>query len=773
MTMRRLVLSIPLLFAATAFAQVDPAPRQAVIKPARATVQAWHEPSVICVKLADGKRIGDARDELDAALAGGAWGRFFDTPDDRLAAYRDRARGALRKQVADLGAYYAVTLPAGTDAAAAIDALNALDVVEIAEPMPRPVRAPVPGSFTNSQGYAHGGPNGTDAFASWGVFGFRGEGVRVCDIEYSFNPNHLDLPDIGVIGPIGTDPFNDNNHGTATIGEMGALDNGFGTTGMAPDAEYYFAAALAGTYNPGAAIIRSLDVLGPGDAILIEQQIGGPNGDFVPIEWFAPYYNAIVTATGNGVTVVEAAGNGGENLDAPEFSTGNGGHWPFLPENDSGAIIVGAGAPGTSGTPRSRLGFSTFGSTVDLQGWGSGVTTTGYGSLYSTEGQNLWYTGSFNGTSSASPIVTGAVALLQSTYMNLTGIPLTPMEVRDILRATGSPQTGNTSQNIGPLPNVPEAIALALGDAEALLPLEDDFESGAIDILNWTGALDAFVTDEAANEPSGVFSVKLLGTTGQLLSARLRARLFDDITVGYAHQIEGTGEFVVEWFDTETGFTEIARHTGEGSNPSTFTSESVVLPASASIDGLRVRFRHVAGTGDAFLDDVGVEGAPALPRPFEMLTPLDGATEQGLRPEFDWSPSELQDEYRLIVDDNPDFSSPELDVTTQFSGFSNPAQVFDDETLYFWKVEALNANGATLASGGTDGVRTFSTFGFTPECPGDCSNNGTVDFDDLVCTLFRFGQSGHGPRIDCDQNGAVDFNDLICVLFAFGPCPVE
>jgi len=59
-----------------------------------------------------------------------------------------------------------------------------------------------------------------------------------------------------------------------------------------------------------------------------------------------------------------------------------------------------------------------------------------------------------------------------------------------------------------------------------------------------------------------------------------------------------------------------------------------------------------------------------------------------------------------------------------------------------------------------------------PPCPADCDQNKTVDFNDLVCTLFSFGLSGiEADRIDCDNSGVIDFNDLICTLFLFGPCP--
>ena len=125
--------------------------------------------------------------------------------------------------------------------------------------------------------------------------------------------------------------------------------------------------------------------------------------------------------------------------------------------------LVGAGAsPGGSGTQRSRLSFSNYGSTVDLQGWGENVWTTGYGSAYSADGANYNYTSSFNGTSSASPIVAGACILLQSAQKGKTGNVLSPEDVKQILRATGSVQLGNTAENIGPMPNAVTAISSIL-----------------------------------------------------------------------------------------------------------------------------------------------------------------------------------------------------------------------------------------------------------------------------------------------------------------------
>ena len=106
------------------------------------------------------------------------------------------------------------------------------------------------------------------------------------------------------------------------------------------------------------------------------------------------------------------------------------------------------------------MNFSTYGSRVDVQGYGSLVTTTGYGDLFGGTDMNQFYTDTFEGTSSASPIVTGAAATLQGVQLAHRGLPLEPTEVRRILTDTGTPQqSGPYSGHIGPRPDLMRAIA--------------------------------------------------------------------------------------------------------------------------------------------------------------------------------------------------------------------------------------------------------------------------------------------------------------------------
>ena len=73
-------------------------------------------------------------------------------------------------------------------------------------------------------------------------------------------------------------------------------------------------------------------------------------------------------------------------------------------------------------------------------------------------GANAWYTDQFSGTSSASPIVTGVAAVVQG-LLRAAGKPrLTSVGMRDLLRATGSPQQDEpnrpATQRIGNRPNL-------------------------------------------------------------------------------------------------------------------------------------------------------------------------------------------------------------------------------------------------------------------------------------------------------------------------------
>ena len=337
---------------------------------------------------------------------------------------------------------------------------------------------PVTPDFSTRQGYLDAATTGVDARWAWTRPGGRGDGVRVIDVEGAWRFTHEDLivNQGGVIGGTSSTDLAWRNHGTAVAGEISGDVNGFGITGIAPNANIR-AVSIFGT-GSAAAIRAAADALGAGDIILIELHRPGPlhnyaqrtdQEGYIAVEWWPDDFAAIRYALGRGVIVVEAAGNGAQNYDTALYDTRPTG-FPASWQNplrvtgpDSGAIIVGAGAPppGTHGRDhgpaRSRLGFSNFGSRIDAQGWGREVTTAGYGDLQGGSNEDLWYTDTFSGTSSASPIVVGAVAAYQGICAAGSGRK-TPAEVRDRLRNTGSPQQDApgrpATERIGSLPDL-------------------------------------------------------------------------------------------------------------------------------------------------------------------------------------------------------------------------------------------------------------------------------------------------------------------------------
>ncbi len=433
-----------------------------------------------------------------SAVRDGAWMRGSSLSEVELTTMLRRAEQRSGQTVPDLNLIFRLKLPPGMDAAAAIDLFGSLPEVEWAAPVPKPQALPSPPDYETGnadnfdaglnrnvyQRYLDPAPEGLNFRYAWQGQGGTAAGIKICDVEYGWNSDHTDLPTVTLLGD---DPDSDVTgnwweHGTAVIGELAALNNGWGTTGMAYGADIYFAAAVtvAGGYNMADAVTRCANGLSAGDVILIEQQISGPNrpsnpasGDqtgLVAAEWDVSTYNAIQAAVALGIVVVEAAGNGGEDLDAAEYcpASGTGSHCPFKTSNDSGAIIVGAGRSPYLSSSRSRAGFSNFGATVDVQSWGDRIMTTGYGTYYSAEGKNLWYRDTFGGTSGASPMVTAAVAIVQATYTLRDGSPASPATVKSLLQTTGTAQVG--ADNIGPQPDLKAAINSIWGVTPPVAP---------------------------------------------------------------------------------------------------------------------------------------------------------------------------------------------------------------------------------------------------------------------------------------------------------------
>jgi serine protease len=377
---------------------------------------------------------------------------------EQFSALADRAHALDPSfRAANLGAYFAVNLPLGTDPEELVRALLQWDSVAIAYVEPPPVEPPLvhPSDdprFAN-QGYLDPAPDGIDAEYAWTFAGGDGAGQALVDMEWGWTFNHEDLAAHGItlISGLNHSYF---FHGTGVLGEIAAVDNALGCVGITP--------ALAsircvgqhregGGYSTAQPILDAIAVMQFGDVLLLEAQTNLFGYNLVPVEIEPAVFDVIQLATSLGIVVVEAGGNGGIDLDTVVNPAGQQIFNRASPDfHDSGAIIVGAAS---ATAPHARLGFSCYGSRIDCYGWGESVDTL---SSDATNTATDLYTTGFNGTSSASPIVTGAALAVQGLMQAASGGRLAPWQLRMIL---SDPANGTSSQDpvvdrIGAMPNL-------------------------------------------------------------------------------------------------------------------------------------------------------------------------------------------------------------------------------------------------------------------------------------------------------------------------------
>lgn len=214
---------------------------------------------------------------------------------------------------------------------------------------------------------------------------YNGKGIKIGIIDTGVDTTHKDLKIAGGKSFIdGMSSYRDNNgHGTHVAGIIGALDNKFGTIGVAPKSQIF---ALKALDEDGTGYVS--DVI---DAInwcvankmdIINLSMG-INEDIVYLE------EAVNRAAASGIIVVAAAGNDGKNkVSYPA-------RYPS---------VVGTGALKTSTTLAS---FSN-------RGTGVTVTAPGYKIVSTIPGGFAAY----SGTSMAAPFVAGTLAL----YKQATGL---------------------------------------------------------------------------------------------------------------------------------------------------------------------------------------------------------------------------------------------------------------------------------------------------------------------------------------------------------------
>jgi subtilisin len=251
------------------------------------------------------------------------------------------------------------------------------------------------------------------------ALGITGSGVRIALLD-----NGIDIRDARIASKVvarfdATHSVSGQyDHGTATSSIISAdplPEAGIG--GVAPGASILDVRVCLNTQCRNEWIVDGLKWAIENDADVISMSIAGSGID-------AAVTQLINDAISQGISVVVAAGN---QACAPSYSNGNQ-TWirnctqTTMPRSFPGSLpIPGLLTVGAIGRDLTRNSYSNYGSFVDVVAPGTDVAT-----IYPW-GPNAY----FGGTSAATPMVAGIVALIKQASPNLT-----PAQIQAVLQAT-------------------------------------------------------------------------------------------------------------------------------------------------------------------------------------------------------------------------------------------------------------------------------------------------------------------------------------------------
>ncbi len=293
----------------------------------------------------------------------------------------------------------------------------------------------------------------------------EGNGVKVAVLDQGVYKQHNDLNDN--ISTLSYDTQNGSspsvftsgrNHGTHVAGTIAAeKDNNLQIVGVAPQSEIMsISHTLSLTPNVSEELADGINWAWQNGAAVINNSWGDQGGAFYNQLQSALLENAIVNALNNGrdglgTILTFASGNQSPAID-----------YPASFHDD----ILCVGSITSSGN---RSSFSGFGSDLDVVAPGSGILST-----IPTQGTASW-----NGTSMATPHVSGIVALILSVNPCLSG-----QQVRDIIEQTSQKvgsysYTTNSSRPNGTWNN---QMGYGLVDAYAAVQMAQSMGSATLDL---------------------------------------------------------------------------------------------------------------------------------------------------------------------------------------------------------------------------------------------------------------------------------------------------
>ena len=276
----------------------------------------------------------------------------------------------------------------------------------------------------------------------------RGENVKIAVIDYDFNSENSDLKEnVFATYDISTNTTNVikdfDSHGTSCASIIGSPQNGIGIIGVAPKAKLILISANLDIDNERVLALKKAKELGA-SVISCSWGFGLTQGISTQMK------NTLKDLYDSGITVVFSSGNNSLDLDIdPNYTDESELPW-----------VIGVGSSTEQNTKEPH---SNYGNNIDILAPGGNQN----GGVYCIKGYVDSSYGYFNGTSAASSVVAGVVALIKSVKPNLT-----PRQIREILITTADkiepevanydPYTGFSHTHAYGKVNASAAVAKAL-----------------------------------------------------------------------------------------------------------------------------------------------------------------------------------------------------------------------------------------------------------------------------------------------------------------------
>jgi bacillopeptidase F len=642
--------------------------------------------------------------------------------------------------------------------------------------------------------------------------GITGAGVLVANVDTGVDGNHPALagrwagtdpayaghPEWAWFDPhlgIDTFPYDDVGHGTHTMGTIcgGAPGD---EIGVAPGARWIAAGAID---RPGAGVHGTV-----AHAISSFEWMVDPDGD-PATNWDVPAVcgNSWGVTTGHGypecdelfwsfLDAVEAAGT------VIVFAAGNEGADGLRRPSDRATdeyrtLAVAAVDAAVSGWP--VAGFSSRGPTTctpdgsaavkpDIAAPGVNVRSAFPGGGY----------GGADGTSMATPHVTGVIALMRQANPDLS-----VEQIKQIIYDTAF-DLGGTGEDNEYGHGMIDAYAAV---QQATVGITFTFPDGRPDLLDPAGddAIRVVVSAQPATPVTG--SGRLYFSTGgpytELPMVEIEPNTYDAVfpvlpcgaTVSYYFSAEAeTGETGYSPLSaptstySATAYSDVAvAYDDDFETDTGWTVEDVDIETGTWERGVP------AGGGDRGDPDADADGSGQC-----YLTDnrddedLDGGPTRLISPRLDasgipdaqvgysrWFTNDDQDLDRLHVQISDDDGATWqlLEAVTDSVGWQEVSFTISDfvtpNDQVRLRFSATDNPNDSITEAAIDAVRVFALVCDDPSCPADLDGDGAVAFTDLLLVLAAWGPCAGCPE-DLDGDDVVDFRDLLEVLAAFGEC---